>query len=134
MTSPPSEATASPSDDSQEANVMTITADHLTDTYETTRLAELEKEIPLLDKAMTDVRHRIEQWVECHPQDRTVFENGLPMMRLGSMEMRPQNLRALEAELNSLVALWHATLKEFADLKEKVRQAGEIDGGRIILR
>jgi hypothetical protein len=101
---------------------MTVTADPSTDTYTAARLAELEKEIPMIDAAMEDARRRIEQWVECHRQDRTVFKNGLPVMRVGAMDMRSENLRLLETELNGLVELWHGRLKEFADLKGMLRQ------------
>jgi hypothetical protein len=98
---------------------MKIAPDHLTDTYETKRLAELEKEIPLLDKAMMDARHRIEQFVERNPQQRTTFANGLLVGRIGVMELRHPELRALENELDDLVLRWHETLAEYAALKQK---------------
>jgi hypothetical protein len=99
---------------------MTIKADHSTDTYTAARLAELEKEIPMIDAAMEDARHRIEKFVELHPQQRTTFANGLLVGRIGAMEMRHRDLRALENELNALVMRWNSTLAEFADLKAKV--------------
>ena len=101
--------------------MMTIT-DHSTDTYTATRLAELEKEIPLLDKAMADVRHRIEQFVTLHPQQRTTFANGLLVGRIGGMELRHPDLRALESELDALVMRWHTTLAEFAGVKVKLNR------------
>jgi hypothetical protein len=101
---------------------MTIKADHSTDTYTAARLAELEKEIPMIDAAMEDVRHRIEQFVELHPQQRTAFANGLLVGRIGAMELRHPYLRALESELDNLVTRWHATLGEYAALKQKRRQ------------
>jgi hypothetical protein len=97
-------------------------ADHATDSYEVKRLAQLEVEIARLDTAMADARHRIEGFVENHPQQRTTFANGLLVGRIGAMQLRHPALRSLEIELDNLVALWHRTLKEFADLKGKLRQ------------
>ena len=101
---------------------MRIPADRHVDTYESRRVAELEEKILTLDKAMADARLRIEKWVACHPQDRTIFKNGLPMMRIGAMELRHPDLRALESELDSLLVRWHSTLNEFAGLKARLRQ------------
>jgi hypothetical protein len=100
--------------------MMTITADHSTDTYTARRLAELEVEIAKLDNAMTDARDLIDKFVENHPQQRTTFANGIPITRVGAMELRHPDLRALEAELDCLVTRWHRTLNEFAGLKAKV--------------
>jgi hypothetical protein len=99
---------------------MKIAPDHLTDTYETKRLAELEEEIPRIDAAMEDARHRIEKFVERNPQCRTIFAHRLPAVRIGGMELRHPDLRALESELDNLVLRWHAVLAEFADLKAKM--------------
>jgi hypothetical protein len=95
-------------------------ADQPAGDYETKRLAELEKEIPLLDEAMADVRHRIERVVENHPQQRTTFSNGHPAVRVGAMELRHPDLRALETALDNLVQQWNSTLAEFAGLKVKM--------------
>lgn len=99
---------------------MKITADHSIDSYTATRLTELEEEIPRIDKAMADVRHSIEKFVESHPQQRTTFSNGLPAVRVGAMELRHPDLRELETALDNLVLRWHATLAEFANVKAKV--------------
>ena len=88
-----------------------------TDIYPARRLAELEEKIPLLVKAMADARHSIERFVENHPEQRTTFSNGHPTVRVGAMELRHPDLRALEAELDCLVTRWQATLNEFAVLK-----------------
>ena len=106
----------------QGVDAMRITADQPVDNYPTKRLKELQEEIPLLDKAMADARHRIERFVENHPQQRTTFTNGVLVGRIGAMELRHPDLRAAESELDNLVLRWHATLGEYAALKQKMRQ------------
>jgi hypothetical protein len=101
---------------------MKITADQHVGTYEARRLAELEEQIPLLDKAMADARDRIERFVAGNPQCRTIFAHGGPAVRVGAMQLRHPDLRALETELDNFVARWHATLGEYAALKQERRR------------
>jgi hypothetical protein len=72
---------------------------------------------------MADARDRIEKFVERNPQCCTIFAHRLPAVRIGGMELRHPDLRALESELDALVMRWHITLEQYGTLKQnKMRQ------------